>query len=261
MPGIRIFIAAVLICLSGCAGQTGGIYHTVEKGETLYRIGRVYGVDDKYLARLNGINDPTRLEVGRRIYIPGADSPRRVAGVPSAGSSSPPPARATSPPAASRPSTAAVSQAPARTPTPAGPSNLPPAAPRSEPRPNPAKGLFSWPVQGKVLTGFGSDGAQNRKGVEIGVAPGTPVLSSAAGKVTYSGDGIRGYGNLVILRHDDSYFTVYAYNQKNLVEAGAYVGKGERIALSGVPPSGGEPRLHFEIRQGQTAVNPILYLP
>jgi lipoprotein NlpD len=97
--------------------------------------------------------------------------------------------------------------------------------------------------------------------VEIGVPEETPIQAAAAGQVTYSGDGIRGYGNLIIIRHDDSFFTVYGFNRKNLVASGAFVNQGEKIALSGCPPSGGKPRLHFEIRQGKAPVNPIFYLP
>ena len=90
---------------------------------------------------------------------------------------------------------------------------------------------------------------------------GSEVTAAAAGKVIYSGDGVNGYGYLIILQHEDDLFTVYGFNQKNLVRQGDYVSKGERIALSGIPPSGGKARLHFEVRKGKQAVNPILYLP
>jgi lipoprotein NlpD len=87
------------------------------------------------------------------------------------------------------------------------------------------------------------------------------VVSAAAGRVIYSGNGIRGYGNLIILKHDDSFYTIYGFNAKNLVESGSFVSKGEKIALAGSPPNGGSPRLYFEIRHGKTAVDPIFYLP
>ncbi|WP_225911698.1 murein hydrolase activator EnvC family protein [Desulfuromonas versatilis] len=99
------------------------------------------------------------------------------------------------------------------------------------------------------------------KGIEIAAAPGSAVQSSAAGQVIYSGNGVKGFGNLIILKHDDSFYTVYGYNQSNLVKAGTFVGQGQKIALSGRPPSGGNPRLHFEIRHGKQAVDPIFYLP
>jgi lipoprotein NlpD len=123
------------------------------------------------------------------------------------------------------------------------------------------KGKFNWPLKGALLKGFGGGGGSPIKGVEISAAAGTPVLSAAAGRVIYSGDGIRTYGNLIILRHDNDFFTVYGFNQKNIVDAGTFVSKGERIALSGAPPAGGKPRLYFEIRRGKEPVDPIFYLP
>ena len=99
------------------------------------------------------------------------------------------------------------------------------------------------------------------KGIEIAVPQGTKVIAVASGKVIYSGNAIPGYGNLVIIEHSDSFFSVYGYNQKNLVKMDDFVGQGDAIALSGVPPNGQSARLHFEIRKGKSAVNPILYLP
>jgi lipoprotein NlpD len=122
------------------------------------------------------------------------------------------------------------------------------------------KGVFDWPLRGAIHRTFG-DKNGNHKGIEIRAPEGTPVLAAAAGRVIYSDTGIRGFGHLVILQHDDDYFTIYGYNRSNLVSSGAYVSRGQKIALSGVPASGGPPRLHFELRRGKTPVNPILYLP
>ena len=127
--------------------------------------------------------------------------------------------------------------------------------------PAPVKGFFIWPVKGKLLNKFGSQGQKIYKGIEIDVPSGTAVVAAASGKVIYSGNGIPGYGNLVILEHSDSFFSVYGFNQKNLVKMNDHVGQGDKIALSGSPPSGQSARLHFEIRKGKSAVNPILYLP
>ena len=112
-----------------------------------------------------------------------------------------------------------------------------------------------------MLNKFGKQGQNVYKGIEIGVSKGTAVLAAASGKVIYSGSAIAGYGNLVILEHSDSYFTVYGFNHKTLVKMDDHVGQGEKIALSGLPPNGESARLHFEIRKGKSAVNPILYLP
>ena len=99
------------------------------------------------------------------------------------------------------------------------------------------------------------------KGIEIAVRSGSPVLAAEAGKAIYSGDGVNGYGHLIILQHENELFTVYGFNQKNLVRQGDFVSQGEKIALSGTPPAGGQARLHFEVRRGKQAVDPILYLP
>ncbi|NIQ97383.1 MAG: M23 family metallopeptidase [Desulfuromonadales bacterium] len=116
-------------------------------------------------------------------------------------------------------------------------------------------------MRGQVVRNFCTTGDNPCKGVEIATAPGTAVLASSAGKVIYSGDGIRGYGNLLIIKHDKEFFSVYGFNEKNLVKSGAFVSKGQKIALSGTPPGGGKARLHFEIRHGKQSVDPALYLP
>jgi lipoprotein NlpD len=97
--------------------------------------------------------------------------------------------------------------------------------------------------------------------LEIAASLGTAVKSAGAGRVIYSGNSIRGYGNLLILEHENSFFTVYGFNQKNLVQTGSFVGDGETIALVGRPPDGRSPRLHFEIRKGNEARNPRIFLP
>jgi lipoprotein NlpD len=125
----------------------------------------------------------------------------------------------------------------------------------------PVKGTFAWPVQGKVLNKFGSQGQKVYKGIELDVAKGSGVKAAASGKVIYSGNAIPGYGNLIILEHSNNFFSVYGFNDKNLVKMDDFVGQGDRIALSGLPPNGQSARLYFEIRKGKTAVNPILYLP
>lgn len=248
---VRILVLLFLLLLPAACSSPRGVYHTVHEGQTLYRIGRVYGVDERYLARVNRIDDPAQLRVGTSLYIPGADRVREVPDVAAVAPPLPPappapkpaaPARQQrEPPAGSKPGPAAVAAA-----------SKPAAA---------GKGKFAWPLRGTVLKGFGGDTRSPIKGLEIAAARGTPILSAAAGRVIYSGDGIRSYGNLIILKHDDDFFTVYGFNEKNMVDAGVFVSKGERIALSGAPPAGGKPRLYFEIRRGKEAVNPIFYLP
>jgi lipoprotein NlpD len=246
MP-FRILVTTVLaVFLAGCPPPSG-VYHTVQEGHTLYRIGRTYGVDEQYLARLNGISDPTRLPVGQKLFIPGAQRTKTISSEESA--------RIPSPPKPSPSKVVSLS-----TQSPASQSPLAGSPVRAGARAS-YRGKFSWPLQGEILKKFTAKTGTPTKGIEIAARRGTPVLSAAAGKVIYSGNGISGYGNLIILKHEDSFFTVYGFNDKNLVESGAFVGKGERIALSGAPPGNSASRLHFEIRHGKEAVDPIFYLP
>lgn len=216
----------------------------MKPGQTLYRIAMTYDVDENRLARINNIRDPSQLKVNQKVFIPGVTQLRNV------------PATVTKQPTVKQPSqTKSNKTATAKQPT------SKPAAPRSEFSSKPSKGVFIWPVQGKILNKFGSQSQKVYKGIEIGVPKGTKIVAAASGKVIYSGNGIPGYGNLVIVEHSDGFFSVYGYNQKNLVKMADFVGQGDEIALSGVPPNGQSARLHFEIRKGKSAVNPILYLP
>ena len=246
---IKILILGVILVVTGCAANAParGVYHTVQKGQTLYKISQVYGVEEIYLARINKISDPTQLHIGDRIYIPGATT---VKTVPATVTHSKPQQKP-KPQKTAKPATKQTPTASSKTTT------------KSSPPKNPSvgKGEFIWPVKGKLVKKFNSNSSVGSKGIEVSVKNGTPVSSAAAGKVIYSGDGISGYGNLLIVRHDDTFFTVYGYNKKNLVQTGDFVSKGEKIALSGKPPSGGEPRIYFEIRYGKKPVNPLSYLP
>lgn len=278
MRYLGLFAMAGLILANGCSPPKG-VYHTLEKGQTLYQVARIYEVDQDYLARINNISDPKKLSVGERIFIPGGTELRKVPAtvVPASQATVSEVTRPKSKP------TPQVRQPEKPLPTARKKtvSQLPPVAQKSSEISAPAvvekhpkvqtstgappakqKGEFLWPVQGQVLRKFGSGtGNSVSNGIEIAVRKGHAVLSAAAGKVIYSGNGISGYGNLLILQHDDSFYTVYGYNQKNLVDAGTFVSRGEKIALSGVPPSGGIPRLYFEIRYGKKPLNPIFYLP
>jgi len=242
-----------VLLLTGCASR--GVYHIVRPGQTLYRIAKTYGQDEKKLAAINRIKDPTQLAVGERLYIPGASRVLKVQPTdppkapPAPKVPQPPKTRTTKPSVTGK--TLTKAKKPATKPLPEG----------KIPGPPPAPGTFLWPVRGRVIGEFGSAEGKSSKGLEIAVPHGTPVTAAAAGKVIYSNSGIRGYGNLVILEHADNYFTVYGYNTKNLVKVGSFVGQGEKLALSGTPPDGKTPRLHFEIRKGKTAVNPIFFLP
>ncbi len=238
------------VLLSGCS-TAQGVYHPVAEGQTLYRISRTYGVDPDYLARINGIGDPTLLRAGERIFVPGATC---VKPVPSTVPSNVSPKKVSS---ASR--SASSSQKTVTKPT---SSSTRQSSPKTTSKaPSPSKGMFIYPVNGKIIKKFGQKSGEINRGIELAAPFGSAIVASAPGRVIYSGNGVKGYGNLIILKHDDSFYTVYGFNSKNLVPSGAYVSKGEKIALCGRPPGGGESRIHFEIRHGKDAVNPIFYLP
>lgn len=254
------YFALVVTLLLAVACHTG-VYHTVEPGQTLYRIGQTYGVDTTYLARINNISDPTQLRAGTRLYVPGATRHRQVAVV----SSEPPPAARPRP--APRPVTkasppSATTAKPAPKPAPVTPPASTPKAPSGQVKNEAKRPQYGWPLRGRIVREYSTAAqAGGGRGIEIAARAGTDVAAAEAGRVIYSGDGVNGYGFLVILQHEHEMFTVYGFNQRNLVTQGAFVSRGQKIALSGVPPAGGEPRLHFEVRRGKDPVNPLLYLP
>ena len=231
-------LLVIVLLISSCQPQ-GGVFHTVKKGQSLFRIGQTYKVDVTHLARVNGVSDPGALNPGKKIWIPGAKKQLRVPIVRGSKTSSV---------AKIKPRTSKKTSSTKRT-------------TKKAPSVNNSDVDFVWPAKGSVVSKFGKQGQKLNKGIDIALPRGTPVHSAAAGKVTYSSSGIKGYGNLIIIQHDDSFFSVYGYNQKNLVTVGSFVGNNEKIALSGIPGSGGDPRLHFEIRYGKNAVNPLKYLP
>lgn len=119
---------------------------------------------------------------------------------------------------------------------------------------------FRWPVKGSVISGFGMRDGNRHDGVDIKATSGTPVHAAADGEVVHNGN-LRGYGNLIIIRHADRYYTTYAHNQKNLAVVGRHVKAGEVIALVGATGRATGPHLHFEVRLGATARNPLFFMP
>lgn len=212
---------AVVTCVAAC-GSPVGLRHRVVPGESLYRIGQAYGVSHQELARLNGIANPDRIEVGRVILVPHAkrELPVRVI--------TPERARADRPSARELPS---------------------------------GRAPFIWPVAGgEVSSGFGPRGESHHDGIDIRSPMGTAVRAARAGRVLYS-DRLPGYGNLIILDHGGGYASVYAHNRKNQVRTGDDVRQGEAVAEVGETGKTTGPNLHFEIRQDNVARNPLFYLP
>ena len=247
-----------------------GIFHAVKKGENLYRIGKAYGVHHDTLARLNHIRDTRDIQIGRRLFIPGAHRLLPVEIITPIKKFTPAKAK---PPRTIRrakpakPDAARARTAPAKAPGAKG--SLPkaqkrktaPAKTRAARRPSRGSRYpFAWPVKGKVSGKFDSRPDSLNDGINIAAPRGTPVHATLAGQVIYS-DQLRGYGNLIILRHRGGYASVYAHNRKNLVRQGQKVNRRQVIAEVGATGRAATPYLHFEIRRNNVARNPLSYLP
>ena len=223
------------------AGKPG--YYTVKPGDTLIRIGLENGQNFRDVVRWNGLADANLIEVGQvlRVVPPGNDSQGAVTRPAAAGTAASGSAAASGPrPAVS----AAASTAHAAT------------APTASSGGDEDVGWI-WPAQGAVIAGF--DDAKN-KGVDIGGKAGDAVVASADGRVVYAGAGLRGYGNLIILKHNNTFLTAYAHNQTLLVKEDQTVKKGQKIAEMGNSDAD-RVKLHFEIRRQGKPVDPAKYLP
>ena len=228
--------------------------HVVAAGETLRSIAHMYGKPVLVLAKANNIAPDSRMKIGERLVIPDAKTAAR-----------PPaalPKRAEAPPAAAAPQNlASVAEPPhsARLASPVAPEEEQSAVKTAEPAGK--LGEFRWPVRGRVIAGFGPkpNGLQN-DGINLAVPEGTPIKAAEDGVVAYAGNELKGYGNLVLLRHGNGFVTAYAHASEILVKKGDVVKRGQTIAKSGQTGSVTAPQLHFEIRKGSTPVDPAQYL-
>jgi len=225
------------------AGKPG--YYTVKPGDTLIRIGLDHGQGAKDIARWNALENPNRIEVGQVLRIEPPASNGAVAR-PVVSASATPLASAPLRSASAEKSVAAAS-APAVS---AAASAV--AAPTGDDEVS-----WIWPSGGAVLSGF--DEVKN-KGLDIAGTAGEPVLAAADGRVVYVGAGLRGYGNLIILKHNNTYLTAYAHNQALLVKEDQSVRKGQKIAEMGNSDAD-RVKLHFEVRRQGKPVDPAKYLP
>ncbi len=236
------------------AGKPG--YYTIRPGDTLIRIGLDNGQNWRDIARWNGIENPNLIEVGQvlRIAAPGADAtpvatPRPVA--PAGRVENRSLEAAAAPAGAAAQATAASAAA-----VPA--AVAPPAPPAAAPSTETEDSLnWAWPAAGPVATGF--DEARS-KGLAITGKAGDPVLAAADGRVVYAGSGLRGYGNLVIVKHNNTYLTAYAHNQTLLVKEDQAVRRGQKIAEMGSSDAE-RVQLHFEIRRQGKPIDPARLLP
>ena len=234
-----LLLGSLALALGGCIAPAplapvGGSlprpgYHQVRHGDTLYNIAYRHGLDYRELARANRIAAPYTIRIGQRLRLS-----RKVA-----------------PQADSGPPASAGAAKPAPRPQPSGAASKAPL-PASRPQ-------FLWPVQGQLLGRFSLSQPVN-KGIDIAARKGAPVKASASGLVVYAGGNLRGYGKLVIIKHNDKYLTAYGNNDKILVKEGDRVERGEAIARIGVDASQRE-LLHFEIREDGKPKDPLKFLP
>ena len=225
---------------------TNGV-HVVAPGETLHSIARLYGKPVMMLAKANNIPPDTMVKVGERIIIPDVRA-GTTAALPPRGQA---PATTTDIATAESPHSARVA-------TPEAPVQQNPVK-AAEPAGNLAS--FRWPVRGRVIAGFGPtpNGLQN-DGINLAVPEGTPIKAAEDGVVAYAGNELKGYGNLVLVRHANGFVTAYAHASDILVKRGETVKRGQVIAHSGQTGNVTSPQLHFEIRKGATPVDPAQYL-
>jgi len=229
-----------------------GLYR-VRRGDTLYGIAFKYGLDHRDLARWNRIASPYTIYPDQALRLR-EPPPDRVAtrGVPS------PSSRTSSAPSRSTTTAAPAKSTP--TPPPARAASPPPAR-TAPPKPAPPAGAdgWGWPLEGRVVRTFKS-GDPSRNGLDIAGREGQPVLAAGGGEVVYSGNGLIGYGELVIVKHDDRMLSAYAHNRRRLVAEGERVARGQKIAELG-RNGRNESMLHFEIRRDGKPVDPLGYLP
>ena len=251
-----ISLACATLILVGCANPSGtrapvndlnqssssstvtARTYTVKPGDTLNKISRSTGVDENTIKRLNKITDP------RKIY-PGLILKLSDGLEPATGSTGP-----NAIPANSKPEARPLDQA-----------GTAPASTSAEPAPATRAAdagviNWGWPAQGKVIQGY----TANTKGIDIAGNAGDPVIAAANGTVMYSGNGVRGLGNLIIVDHDNGFITAYAHNRALLVKTGQKVKKGTKIAEMGQSDASSV-KLHFEVRRQGTPVDPMQYLP
>jgi lipoprotein NlpD len=220
------------------SGKPG--YYTVKQGDTLIKIGLESGQSYREIARWNALENPNRIEIGQalRVVPPEEAVVAKPVAPAKVSSTALPPANVASAPAK-------AASAPASTTTPAVSASEDDIA-------------FAWPAKGEILDGF--DESKNRKGLDIGGSNGDAVLAAADGKVVYADAGLRGYGKLIIIKHNSQFLTAYAHNQTLLVKEDQAVKKGQKIAEMGNTDSD-RTKLHFEVRKQGKPVDPSKYLP
>jgi murein DD-endopeptidase MepM/ murein hydrolase activator NlpD len=237
------------------AGAPASGTHVVNAGETLTTIAHRYHKPRAAIAKANSLPPDAKLRVGQRLTIPGLKAPVAAA------------------PAKPAPIAAAPKAPPAAPANPKLALNEPPASARiATPVPTietesgageaaPGTPSFRWPVRGRIISAFGPHNGQQNDGIDLSVPEGTSVKAADDGVVAYAGNELKGYGNLVLVRHQNGYVTAYANASELMVKRGDAVKRGQIIARSGQTGNVRAPQLHFEIRKGKVPVDPTQFLP
>lgn len=240
--------------------------HFVNHGDTLASIARKNHISAAELARANGLDPSAKLKLGTRLTVPGAKTAAVAAPVAAAPVAAAPVAGTLQPVAAApAPAMKMAAAAPVQS------ARLAQATANVEEKPaeTPAKAAeatgalptFRWPVRGKVVTSYGAKtNGKSNDGINLAVPEGTPVKAAEDGVVAYSGNELKGYGNLVLVRHSNGYVTAYAHASELLVKRGDTIKRGQVIAKSGQSGEVASPQLHFEIRKGSNPVDPLQFL-
>ena len=228
-----LWAGLAVLALGGCASSksrppappfrpASNVFHVVKPGENLFRIGKAYDVSLAELAKANRLKHASQIYVGQKLLIPGAHRQLPVDTI--------------------------------------APLETAPVSRTQPPSADFGGDPLLWPVSGRINSNYGPRGSSFHDGIDIAAPEGTPIHAIERGEVIYS-DQLRGYGNIVILRHPAGIVSVYAHNQVNLVREGQPVSRGEVIAKVGSTGRVTGPHLHLEIRQNNTAQDPLRYLP
>ena len=235
----------------------GGGFYLVGRGDSLSVIAKKTGTPFATLARMNNLSPPYVLQPGQKLLLPTTVATAAAAPAARPAVAPPPPAAAPTP-------------AVTATELPTQPQPRPPAAAASAPPPQvaaapvplpapPARSGrgFIWPVKGEVIQEFGSSGkGQHNDGINIAAPRGAAVVAAESGVVAYAGNELRGFGNLLLIKHEDGWMTAYAHNDQLLVKKGEVVRRGQKIATVGDSGGVAATQLHFELRQGTHAIDP-----
>ena len=246
------------------AAPAGNAVHVVQAGETLYSLARRYHKQPMLIAQANNVGLDHKVKIGDRVVIPGGGpiapvaavkpAPQRVAEV----KPKPPAVKPQGSPGIAPPPPTAHTVSPTADPTAEPAPSAPPAAQAEITGAAPS---FRWPVRGRVREGFGPrpSGGQN-DGINVSVPQGTPIKAAEDGVVAYAGSELKGYGNLVLVRHSNGFVTAYAHASELSVKKGEQVKRGQVIGKAGATGNVTAPQLHFEVRKGATPVDPMQYL-